>query len=99
LTLHKEKRRPKSLTEKVRINPDLGTKSKTVILYPYITEAFIGLVEDGEKIRGVYEEEKAIRIFMAEGMSRIDARELTENHKNRQGRFSPLFIKTLSSRK
>lgn len=94
LTLHKKTRRPYSATEKVRITPSLGVKSQEVILYPYLTGALIGIVEDGNKVRALYGEEEAIKIFMSEGMERVDAKHLTENHKNRQGRSSPLFVKT-----
>ena len=94
MTLPKQEGRPYSSTEKSRIKQSLGVKSKEVILYPNLTGALVGLVEDGKKIRAVYEEEKTINIFMSEGMERIDAKKLTENHKNRQGRWSPLFIKT-----
>jgi hypothetical protein len=94
LTLHKKARRPYSATEKVRINPSLGAKSTEVVLYPHLTGALIGIVEDGKKVRALYGEEEVIKIFISEGMERGDAKQLSENHKNRQGRDSPLFVKT-----
>ena len=54
----------------------------------------IGIVEDGNKVRALYGEDEVIKIFMSEGMEKVDANQLTANHKNRQGRSSPLFVKT-----
>lgn len=78
-----------------RLTHNKGRKSKEVLLYPYLTECFIGLVEDKDITRAVYDEGRILSLFISEGTSRIDALKLVDAHKNNGGKRSPLFIKSI----
>ena len=78
-----------------RLNYKKGKRSKEVLMYPYLTQSLIGLVEDAAITRAVYDEGKTLSLFISEGTSRIDALKLVDRHKNNGGKRSPLFIKGL----
>ena len=96
MTSPKKTPKPRHLIKSIQIKYSEGKVGKKVLLYPYLTEALIGIVEDGYKIRAVYDEESTLKIFLSEGMSKIDAQSLMENHKHSpkdKSKNLPLFIK------
>tara|TARA_R100000005_G_scaffold93131_1_gene67884 strand:- start:369 stop:641 length:273 start_codon:yes stop_codon:yes gene_type:complete len=69
-------------------------KLKRVLLYPYLTNCFVGTTEINGWTIGVYDEGCVLKSFRSEGMNIIDAEHLLNNHKSNKRKGAPIFIKT-----
>ena len=69
-------------------------KLKRVLLYPHLTNCFVGTTEINGWTIGVYDERCVLKSFKSEGMNEIDAEHLLDNHKKTKRKGVPIFIKT-----
>jgi len=80
---------------------NFDVKKGEVVLFPELTNAFIGTVDDRGIVRALYCERKTINHFISEGMSKEDAVIfLNDNTKKtiiggKNYRKEPLFVSTL----
>ena len=99
MTSPKKIPKTRHLIKPIKLKYSEGKVGHQVLLYPHLTSALIGIAEDGEKIRAVYDEENTLKIFLSEGMNKIDSQILLDNHKptpEDKRKNLPLFIKTSS---